>query len=145
MRMRVDGNGETQSLLEDGDYYLDAHSGPVDLRLLKDGKLRVFRRVPGGEAEITSVHSIGEDWNHVVVTYDLIAMRLSLNGKLQGEAKVDVPTYKRTHSTPVVGFSNIMKGKDGQSVGFSGVIDQIEIIGTGLRDRARCCSLLASS
>lgn len=134
MRIKVDKGGETQSLLEDGDYYMDKLSGPIDLRLLENGTLRVFRRVPGGEAEITSVQSVEKGWNHVVVTYDLRALKLFLNGKLEGEAEIDVPTYKRTHSAPVVGFSNISKRKDGQSVGFSGVIDHIEIIGTGLTD-----------
>jgi len=134
MRMKIDKSGEMQSLLEDGDYYMDKLSGPIDLRLLKNGTLKVFRRVPGGEAEITSAHSISEGWNHVVVTYDLRAMKLFLNGKLEGQTKVAVPTYKRTHSAPVVGFSNIIKRKDARRVGFSGVIDQIEIIGTGLTD-----------
>ena len=64
----------------------------------------------------------------------LRAIRLFLNGNMEGQAEVDVPTYKRTHSAPVVGFSNIIKRKDGHSVGFSGAIDHIEIIGTGLTE-----------
>jgi hypothetical protein len=72
-----------------------------------------------------------------VVTLDLLTLRIYLNGKPAGEAKLTSPGYGRTHSTPTIGFSKAAKAIDPQATAqLTGDIDQIEIIGTALTPEA---------
>jgi hypothetical protein len=102
MRMTVDQGGATLSLLEDGDYYMGALSGAIDLRLLKDGRIKAFRRVPGGEGDVTSQRPVSDGWNHIVVSYDLRKLKLFVNGRLEGETVIaHLPRFGLTlHPTP---------------------------------------------
>lgn len=67
-------------------------------------------------------------WNHLVFSYDLQSITVSINGKPVVTQSSVPPVYQRSHQVPFVGFAEPAK----TGLGFSGALDELEIIGTGL-------------
>jgi hypothetical protein len=124
-------------LVADGDFWQGVTAIGFGTDILPDGKVRAMRKVGNSTATVVSMEALGAGWNHVVVTLDLLTLRIYLNGKPAGEAKLTSPGYGRTHSTPTIGFSKAAKAIDPQATAqLTGDIDQIEIIGTALTPEA---------
>lgn len=131
LRVRFDEkNPAGRALLEDGDNYQLKLSGPLSLRLDREGRIVAERPASGPGARVRSASPLRQGWNHIAVTYDLETLTLYLNGKPEASQPAP-PSYSRTHSTPVLG-ATWLAGPETSGNRFGGVIDQLEIIGTSL-------------
>ena len=132
-RVRAKTPATAEPIAADGDYWQNLTTEGVRIDLLPDGRIKARREIRDSVGEAVSHDRIRDGWNHIVVTYDLQALRIYLNGALSAESPVSKPGYQRTHSMPYVGFSQAEKAKRGKDApNFTGDIDQIEIIGTAL-------------
>lgn len=134
-RVRVAEPARFAPLAGDGDSWQGITSQRLRLDLLADGRVQARRELPGSEGTAVSNAVLHPGWNHIVVTHDLFALRIYLDGVLAGEGPVSRPGYQRTHSTPTIGMASverILKGQNQPATMFTGDLDQIEILGTAL-------------
>jgi hypothetical protein len=132
MRVKFDDPARERVLFEDADNWQMKLSGPLSLRLDASGRVIAHRVCSGQDALVQSAEPLAKGWNHLAVTYDLKKLCLYVNGKLVSVADNLKPAYQRTHSTPRLGVSKLAKDSNGGKLSFSGVIDQLEIIGAAL-------------
>ncbi|MAX25642.1 MAG: hypothetical protein CMJ19_14175 [Phycisphaeraceae bacterium] len=132
MRVQMQPADKPQILMADGGYWQQARFGMIDLSVQADGKIRASRHHIHGSDTVKSDTAIGSGWQHIALVYDLTSMTLYLNGKPVGRIDHLRPTYQRTHSVPSIGFSDIARGLKEEVAPFTGMIDQVEIIGTSL-------------
>lgn len=135
MRVQVTPKDKPQILIADGGYWQKAKFGMINLSIHKDGDIVASRHSIHGSHTVKSKTPIGTGWQHIAFVYDLRSLKIYLNGKMAGEKKVSKPAYQRTHSVPSVGFSDIARGAKEDVSPFSGLIDQLEIIGTSLNEK----------
>ena len=139
-RVRVQAKPPYAVVGGDGDSYQGITTqGRIDI--LPDGRVRASRQGRGGEGEVVSKDRVagGDQWTSIIVTHDQRKLRIYLDGRLSGEGDMSAPTLQRTHSAPTVGFSGVaakLTPKGEPVPGFTGDIDQIEIIGAALDDDA---------
>lgn len=132
MRVQMQPADKAQILMADGGYWQQARFGMIDMSVQADGKIVASRHHIHGSDTVRSDTAIGAGWQHIAMVYDLTSMSLYLNGKRVGHIDKLRPTYQRTHSVPSIGFSDIARGLKEEVAPFTGMIDEVEIIGTSL-------------
>jgi hypothetical protein len=132
MRVKFEDPAQERALFEDADNWQMKLSGPLSLRIDKSGRVIAHRVCSGKDALVKSSHQLTKGWNHLAVTYDLKTLCLYINGKRDAVAANIKPAYQRTHSAPKIGKSKLGKASVGETLTFSGTIDQLEIIGAAL-------------
>ena len=135
MRVQVTPKDKPQILLADGGYWQQAKFGMVDMSIHKDGYIVASRHSIHGSNTVKSKTPIGSGWQHIAFVYDLKSLKIFINGNLTGEQAIKKPAYQRTHSVPSLGFSDIARGAQEDVAPFTGLIDQLEIIGTSLNEK----------
>ncbi len=135
MRVKMQPADKPQVLIADGGYWQEARFGMIDMRLHADGTIVASRHHINGSETVKSKTPIGTDWQHIVLVYDLTCMKLYLNGSNVGQIDNLKPTYQRTHSVPSIGFSDVARGAKEDTSPFTGILDQVEIIGTALTEQ----------
>ncbi|WP_043585770.1 LamG-like jellyroll fold domain-containing protein [Geminisphaera colitermitum] len=71
-------------------------------------------------------------WHHLAFVYDLAAVRLYIDGRAAAEIDGVRPLYQRTHQSPLVRFQPAPSGTSAPAIGFTGKLDELQVIGTGL-------------
>jgi hypothetical protein len=101
---------------------------PFDLEILPQSQVRLRFELASTKAESLGKAPLHEGWNHLVFCYDLNSISMWHDGNLITSHPGLLPSYQRTHVTNDIAFRTPQR--DG--LGFTGEIDEVEVIGTAL-------------
>ncbi len=113
---------------EAGKLWSTLRAGPFRLKLLSDNSVSIGFQRAGLKLDRDASLTFKPGWNHLAFVYDLASVRLYLNGVEAAEMAAPTPAYQRTHTAPGIAFGDPRIRGDG----FSGALDEIQVIGTGL-------------
>lgn len=114
-----DAESHGWSTLQAGAFQLSMNADGTATLRFNHGDISVEKRGP---------LSLIDGWNHLAFVYDLASLKLYLNGANILTEASPKPVYQRTHQTPAIGFTTPAR----QGLGFTGEIDEIQVIGTGV-------------
>jgi len=101
---------------------------PFDLEILPQSQVRLRFELASTKAESLGKAPLHEGWNHLVFCYDLNSISMWHDGNLITSQPGLLPSYQRTHVTNDIAFRTPQRA----GLGFTGEIDEVEVIGTAL-------------